>query len=168
MRTHRLLAICGSAVTVLAASACGSSGSSGATAQATTSAATTTFHAAQPPTPTPLPSPMPPPAGFPTGKYTGVLTSGGGVPGTLILNPDGTYNIYDGPSPNPASFDVVGNYTVSGNRIIFQETAGLCGQPGAYTWLISGSTLKFTVVDDTCAGGARGNDFGLHPWTKQP
>jgi len=163
MRTQSLLAICCFSAAAFAVSACG--GASRSTAQATT--APTPLHI---PTPTPLPSPLaaqPPPAGFPTGSYSGVLASQNDGPGTLTLSGDGTYHVVGGPTPGP--LDIRGVYAVSGDQVTFQETVGaLCDQSGTYSWLISGKTLKFTVVKDTCAGGARGNDFAEHPWTRMP
>jgi hypothetical protein len=107
-----------------------------------------------------------PPPGFPTGTYAGVLSSSGGAPGTLTLNADGTWRI-KGSAPD--SLDVAGVYTVSGSGITFLETVNAnCTNAGSYMWQLTGNTLKLTVVKDTCAGGARGNDFAEHPWVKQP
>ena len=163
MRTRRILAICAVSVGALVATACGSSTSS--TASAATSQ-TATPQTASTPTTTALPSPVPPPAGFPTGTYAGNLASSGGAPGALTLNPDGTYHIKGSTSD---AIDISGVYTVSGSGITFLETVNAnCTNVGSYTWQLTGNTLKFTVVKDTCAGGARGNDFAEHPWIKQP
>jgi hypothetical protein len=52
--------------------------------------------------------------------------------------------------------------------VTFQETVGaLCGKPGIYTWQLAANTLKLMVVEDSCGGGARANDFAEHPWVKQ-
>lgn len=163
MRTSPILAIYGVTALAVAASACGGSG--GSTAQPATSAPAATSPRVPIATATPLPSPVPAPAGFPTGLYSGFLESAHGAPGTLTLNPDGTYRILGASE----QLDIAGDYTVSGDGITFLETINAnCSIPGQYTWRISGSTLKLSVVKDLCAGGARGNDFAEHPWIKQP
>jgi hypothetical protein len=168
MTGRPILFICGLAAVALAGGACGSSG------VATEQPASTTSPVTQSPTPVPTPTPAatypplpagfpPPPAGFPVGKYIGQLVSEQAGPATLWLNPDGSYHLL-GPPTGVAK--VFGDYTVSGNRITFHGIVDFCSSPGSYTWQISGSTLKFTLINDPCDHGLRGQDFATHPWIR--
>ena len=161
MDTRSLPAAFGLILVAVAARACGGSSRSAAPAVAPQA----TQLPAQIPTDTPLVA-APPPAGFPTGTYTGVISSLDDIPGTLVFNVDGTYHIFGGTAAN--GFDIHGVYAVSTDQITIHETTGaLCDSSGLYTWQRSGKTLKLTVIKDTCAGGARSNDFAEHPWTTQ-
>ncbi len=79
----------------------------------------------------------------------------------LTINGDGTYSeLVDILAP-------AGNWTGSGNQIIFTETSGghCSGIPGTYTWKFSGKELTFTSVQDACSD--RIDDLTSSPWTIQ-
>ena len=59
-------------------------------------------------------------------------------------------------------------FELQGNQITFQEDSGeyACHAVGRYSWAMSGSTLRYTRIEDSCDG--RYVVLTAHPWTKQP
>ena len=84
-------------------------------------------------------------------------TSGLGViPGTVVLTftSSGGYTV---DALSTAGVDVTGTYVLGDpDAITYTDTSGAqacdSGLEGTYTYAISGSTLTFTLVSDTCAG----------------
>jgi P pilus assembly chaperone PapD len=58
-----------------------------------------------------------------------------------------------------------GKYTISGTTItLTPKKAGTCKTTAKYTFTLSGNTLKFTPINDTCA--VRRDVLTHGPWTK--
>jgi hypothetical protein len=95
-------------------------------------------------------------ANSPTGAYKAQITSnlyGGELKGEWgIAFKNGAYTVTD-----KGTAVVHGLYTIGGTKITFTDKSGkdLCLGTGAYTFKLTGSTLKFTKVKDTTACAAR-------------
>jgi hypothetical protein len=80
---------------------------------------------------------------------------------------DGTYAVVK--QPKAKAVLIGGSSTVSGNKVRLVDKAGplRCtgsSATGTYAWKLTGNTLTFTKVEDTCGG--RPLVFGGSSWTK--
>jgi hypothetical protein len=73
---------------------------------------------------------------------------------SIRMGADGRYEAAG--APNMMSIDVVGTWAVDGCTVRFTDTGGdyACpaSQVGTFTFTVSATTLRFTVVSDACDG----------------
>ncbi len=100
---------------------------------------------------------------------TVIKSSSTALNGTWLINfvADGTYVVVK--EPKSKSLLIGGSSTASGDKVTFVDKAGplRCtgsGATGTYSWKLTGKTLEFTKVRDTCTG--RSLIIGRSSWTK--
>jgi hypothetical protein len=100
---------------------------------------------------------------------TQIKSSNAGLSGTWLINfvADGTYVVVK--EPKAKVLLIGGSSTVSGHRVTLVDKVGplRCtgkSATGTYSWTITGKSLKFTRVKDTCDG--RPLVFASSTWTK--
>ncbi len=100
---------------------------------------------------------------------TVIKSSNPGLGGTWLINfvADGTYVVVK--EPKSKSLLIGGSSTVSGNKVTLVDKVGPLRCTGAsangtYSWKLTGKTLKFTRIKDTCSG--RPLVFASTSWTK--
>jgi hypothetical protein len=88
-----------------------------------------------------------------TGTWT--TTGLGGIPGTVTMTFDADSG-YTVDAQATAGVDVTGTYSLTGSRIVYTDSSGpqACNAAttGTYDYVISGTTLTFTLVSDPCNG----------------
>jgi hypothetical protein len=103
-------------------------------------------------------------SGFPTGTFTNRAGW------TWEFKADGTQFFRSEDQIFGTQFSS-GTYTVTGNQVVFKESAGDaaggCGPAeGIYTWDYDGKTLSFKVLNDRCGG--REGTATSGSWMKKP
>ncbi len=100
---------------------------------------------------------------------TAIKSPNAALNGTWLINfvADGTYVVVK--EPKAKALLIGGSSTVSGNKVTLVDKVGplRCtgsSATGTYSWKLTGKTLKFTRVKDTCAG--RPLVFASSSWTK--
>ena len=104
------------------------------------------------------------------GTYGTVIKSpNAALNGTWLIEfvADGTYVVVK--QPKAKTFLIGGSSTVSGNKVTLVDKVGplRCtgsSATGTYSWKLTGKTLKFTKVEDSCGG--RPLVFSSASWTK--
>lgn len=77
---------------------------------------------------------------------------GGTTPFKVELKADNTYSVDVGMD---GAIDWTGKYSLDGNQITIQDDNGECTAKGLYTYTVSATELKMTMVKDDCPN--RGN-----------
>jgi len=89
-----------------------------------------------------------------TGQYQAHVSRAGSLNGTWILtfSANGFYTVAK--KPKTSTVLSGGGSTVSGKTITLFDHSGpmACKTPAQYTFAVSGKSLRFTKVTDTCSG----------------
>ena len=76
----------------------------------------------------------------------------------------GTFRIYHADS----GWKSIGNYVVTGNRIVLSNDPVCPAISGVYRWELATKIIAFSVVEDTCSAGLRAKNISHMPWLSCP